>query len=144
MRLRTAAALIALAAAAVAACSHRLAFIAPDYEYEEDLTLSLDGSATLVVNASVPALIALRGVALDTALGSRADLLKAKIHDVYDSPYSHVMRVSSWIRYGRRFVGVRLRVPDIRALPKIAPFSWSAYELRTDVGQVVYRQTLST
>ena len=31
------------------------------YEYEEDLYLALDGSATLVVNASVPALVALRG-----------------------------------------------------------------------------------
>jgi hypothetical protein len=145
MRSRTAAALLALvAAAAVAACGHRIAFITPDYEYEEDLTLSLDGSATLVVNASVPALVVLRGLSLDTDLRTRADMLKARVHDLYDSPYSQVTRVSIWTRYGRRFVGVRLRVPDVRALPKIAPFSWAAYELRTDANQVVYRQTLST
>ena len=32
------------------------------YEYEEDLTIALDGSATLTVNASIPALVALRGL----------------------------------------------------------------------------------
>ena len=35
------------------------------YEYEEELYLGLDGSATLNVNASVPALVALRGVDLN-------------------------------------------------------------------------------
>ena len=34
---------------------------------EEDLYLALDGSATLVVNASIPALVALRGLDLDPA-----------------------------------------------------------------------------
>ena len=32
------------------------------YEYEEDIYLALDGSATVYVNAAVPALVALRGV----------------------------------------------------------------------------------
>lgn len=142
MRSRTAAALLALVAAAVAACGHRPGLISPDYEYEEDLTLSLDGSATLVVNASIPALVALRGLPLDTDLRTRADLLKTRVRDLYTSPYSQVVRVGTWMRYGRRFVGVRLRVPDIRALSKAAPFAWSSYELRADDDQVEYRQAL--
>ena len=32
------------------------------YEYEEDLYVSLDGSAELIVNASIPALVTLRGL----------------------------------------------------------------------------------
>ena len=44
--------------------------------------------------------------------------------------------------HGRRFVGVHLRVPDIRALPKAAPFSWAHYELREEGEQIVFRETL--
>ena len=35
------------------------------YEYEEDLYLSLDGTATLVVNSSLAALVALRGIDIE-------------------------------------------------------------------------------
>jgi hypothetical protein len=34
------------------------------YEYEEDMFLSLDGSATITVSASIPALNALRGTVI--------------------------------------------------------------------------------
>ena len=47
-------------ALAGAACGGRL--FGKVYEYEEDIYLSLDGSAELIVNASVPALVALRGL----------------------------------------------------------------------------------
>jgi hypothetical protein len=144
MRLRSVAALLAfVAAAAAASCTRAGGLIAPAYEYEEDVTLSLDGSATLIVNASVPALVALRGLPLDPDLHARGELLKSKIRELYSSPYSQVLRVATWTRYGRRFVGVRLRVPDIRALSKAAPFSWSTYELRAEANQVVYTQTVA-
>jgi hypothetical protein len=35
------------------------------YEYEEDLTIDLDGSGRLTINASLPALAALRGLDVD-------------------------------------------------------------------------------
>ena len=35
------------------------------YEYEEDMHVSLDGSADVIVNASIPALVSLRGLELD-------------------------------------------------------------------------------
>ena len=43
------------------------------YEYEEEIYLELDGSATVVVNASIPALVALRGLPLDPNPEARID-----------------------------------------------------------------------
>jgi hypothetical protein len=144
MRFRMRAVLLALAFTAVAACSGgRPAIFAPDYEYEEDLTLGLDGSGTLTVNTSVPALAALRGIHLDADPRSRTDVLKDQVRAAYASPYDEVTGVSVWNRYGRRFIGVRLNVPDIRALSKAAPFAWSAYELNEDGNEAVFRQTLT-
>ena len=141
-RLRAAALALVLGASA-AACSGRPGVLSPDYEYEEDLTLSLDGSGTLVVNASVPALAALHGLSINGDLKSRVDVLKEQVRAAYASPYADVLRVSVWTRYGRRFVGVRLRVPDIRALPNAPPFAWAKYELRERGEQLVFRETIS-
>ena len=145
MRASTVAVLIAtIIVAAVSACSGRgISPLAPEYEYEEDLTLSLDGSATMTVNASVPALIALRGPPLSADPRMRADQLKAQVRDVYTSPYTDVRRVSTWTRHGRRFVGVYLRIRDIRTLPKAAPFSWATYELRQDGEEMLFKHSLS-
>ena len=144
MQFRTRAALVTIAVAIVlGACNGQRGPLGPEYEYEEDLTLRLDGSATLVVNASVPALVALRGLPLSPELRTRGDQLKQQIQDLYASPFTKVGRISNWTRHGRRYVGIHLTVPDIRELPKAAPFSWAKYELREDAGQVVFRQTLS-
>ena len=55
--------LVVLAAslAASTACQN---VIARKYEYEEDVYLRLDGSATVYVNAAAPALVALRDAPL--------------------------------------------------------------------------------
>src|SRR5438552_1079154 len=69
MHARTRAALIAIVlAAALAACGGRSP-LGPDYEYEEDLTVSMDRSATLIVNTSVVALDALKGMSLNPDAG---------------------------------------------------------------------------
>jgi hypothetical protein len=57
-------------------------FLGKRYEYEEDVTISLDGSATLTINTSIPALVALRGLDLDPA-NSRVD--RDKIRASYKS-----------------------------------------------------------
>jgi len=143
MRFRLRAALVAaLVAAAAAGCNGRNGVLGPRYEYEEDLTLSLDGSATLVVNASIPALVALRGLSLDTNPRARVDLLTSKVRELYQSPYADVVRVTQWSRANRRFVGVRLRIPNIRELPKAPPFSWSTYELQQQNRETTFRHTL--
>ncbi|HEX6464283.1 MAG TPA: hypothetical protein VFZ98_07520 [Vicinamibacterales bacterium] len=149
MRFRLRAPLLAIVTiAAAAACSgSRPALLAPDYEYEEDLTLSLDGSATLVVNTSTAALAALHGIHLEGDLRSRADQLKSEVRSAYGSAYADVTSVTVWTRHGRRFIGVRLRVPDITALSKAPPFAWSTYELRPELrpdGELmIFRQTIS-
>ena len=57
---RVAVCVVLCCSAIAAACSGRV--LKPQYEYEEELYLDLDGSATLNLNASVPALVALHGV----------------------------------------------------------------------------------
>jgi hypothetical protein len=110
------------------------------YEYEEDLFLSLDGSADLIVNASLPALAALRGLDVSIAPATRLD--REKIRALYESSLTRVSRVSSWRRKGRRFVQVRLRIADVRKLSQVPPFAWSTYELTEKDGLYVYRQTI--
>jgi hypothetical protein len=133
---------VLVAAAAATACGRGAGLLSPQYEYEEDLTLTLDGSATLVVNASIPALITLRGLPLDPDPGVPADDLRRRVREVYTSPQTEVLRVNTWTKSGRRFVGVRMRIPDIRALPKAAPFAWSSYDLHQEDGHHVWRHTL--
>jgi hypothetical protein len=142
MLFRTRAALLAvLMAFAVARCGGRApALFGPQYEYEEDLTLSLDGSATMVVNASIAALAVLRGLPLSTDLSARVD--RDAVRALYTSPYAQVTRVSTWTRSKRRYVGVTLRVANIRDLPKAPPFSWSTYDLHQENGLTIFKQTL--
>ena len=99
--------------------------IARKYEYEEEVFLALDGSATVYVNASVPALVALRGVALPLDPNARLD--RTIVRDFYNTPVSTVESVTTSRREGRRYVHLRLDVPDIRRLGEAAPFAWSTY-----------------
>jgi hypothetical protein len=110
------------------------------YEYEEEIYLSLDGSATIYVNASVPALVHLRGLDLDTRPNAMVD--RAKVRTLYSTPVTSVARVSSWRRLGRRFVQVRVAVDDIRRLGEAGPFAWSTYHLESRDDQVTYRQKI--
>lgn len=130
-------------AAFAGACNGPRSPLGPAYEYEEDLTLKLNGSATLVVNASIPALVALRGLPLNLDPRARGDELKKQIQTLYASRYTKVGRVNAWTRQGRRFVGIHLTVTDVRSLVQSAPFSWARIELREDGPQVVFRETLS-
>ena len=99
--------------------------IARKYEYEEEIFLSLDGSATVYVNASVPALVALRGVSLPLDPSARLD--RAAVRDIYETPVSRVASVTTSRREGRRYVHLRIEVDDIRRLGEAAPFAWSTY-----------------
>ncbi len=126
--------------AAAAAC--RGGLLGRQYEYEEDLHLALDGSATLIVNASFPALVALRGLDIDPSPTSRVDRQKLReIRAAYESPVTSVIRVSPpWRRGGRRFVQIRLEIKDIRRLGEAGPFSWSQYQLSEQNGHHVFEQ----
>ncbi len=95
------------------------------YEYEEEIYLALDGSAVVYVNASVPALVALRGFKLPLDPNARLD--RMVVRDLYDTPVSRVESVTTSRKEGRRYVHLRLEVPDIRRLSEAAPFAWSTY-----------------
>jgi hypothetical protein len=101
--------------------------LAREYEYDEQIDLSLDGTAAVYVNASIPALVALRGADLDVNPQARLD--RARIRAIYEGPGVRVVAVSSYRRHGRRFVSVRLEVDDIRQLPRLPLFAWSEYRL---------------
>jgi hypothetical protein len=110
------------------------------YEYEEDVYLSLDGTATVYVNTSIAALDALRGTSFDTSPNARFD--RDAIRAYYSSPSIHVTRVSPSRRSGRRFVHVRAEVDDIRRLGDAAPFAWATYQFQRDDDRFKYGQSL--
>jgi len=64
-----------------------------------------------------------------------------KIRAAYESPVAAVTRVSPpWRRAGRRFVQVRMQVPDIRKVGDAGPFAWSHYALTIENGHHVFEQ----
>lgn len=130
-------ALVGVTAIVTAGCRDVLS---REYEYEEDVRLALDGSATVFVNASVPALVALRGA--DLPLDPRARLDRGDVERFFDTPASRVIRVSTSRRDNRRYVHVRIEVDDIRRLGAVAPFAWSRYAFDERDGLLVFTQEM--
>jgi hypothetical protein len=96
------------------------------YEYEEQVFLNIDGSAQVTLDASIPALVALRGLALDPAPLARTD--QAGIRDLFEQAGCRVTRVSSpWRRDGRRFVQLTLSVANVNTMGTCRPLSWATY-----------------
>jgi len=110
------------------------------YEYEEDIYLALDGTATVYVNSSIAALNALRGTSFDTNPATRVDTNAVRAY--YATADTHVTRVSPFRRSNRRFVSVRMDVDDIRRLGEAAPFAWSTYRFDARANQYIYLQTV--
>ena len=109
------------------------------YEYEEELYLALDGSATLNVNASVPALVALRGAALPLDASKRLD--RDQVRGLFAAPgVTPSVNVSR--RDGRRFVHVSLEVDRLDRLAHVPALAWSRYRFERDADVVEYRQTI--
>ena len=110
------------------------------YEYEEEIFLALDGSASVYVNASVPALVALRGMNLPLDPAARLD--RQVVREIYTSPVTEVANVTTSRRDGRRYVHLRVNVADIRKLGDAAPFAWSQYRYQDKDGLFEYSQTV--
>ncbi len=96
------------------------------YEYQEDLYLSLDGSASMFVSGSLPALVALYG--LDLSTDPRSPVDRAAIRRMFGAPGVDVSAIRTWRRWGRRFVMVRLDTADVRRLPAARPFAGAAFD----------------
>jgi hypothetical protein len=141
MRIRALGALAIASVLMVAAGCSAGRFFRP-YEYEEDMYLSLDGSATVYVNSSIAALNALRGTSFDA--GPRARIDREQVRSYFETPVTHVHgRVATSRRSDRQFVHVRLDVPDIRRLHEAAPFAWSTYQFTRDNSQYLYEQQVA-
>jgi hypothetical protein len=110
------------------------------YEYEEEMYLSLDGTATLYVNSSVAALNALRGSTFDTNPAKAPD--REAIRTFFSSPNTHVERITLSRRSNRRFIHVRLGIDSIETLNTAPPFAWSSYSFKRDGELFYFKQTV--
>jgi len=130
---------IALVLAVMAtACEGRGVF--RQYEYEEELYLSLDGTAIVYVNSSIPALNALRGTSFDT--GPNAPVDRAAVRDYFLTPGTRVIDVGTSRRASRWFVRVQVQVDDVRRLGETQAFAWSRYEFTRNGDAYVFRQSV--
>ncbi|MDP2321642.1 MAG: hypothetical protein Q8O42_20165 [Acidobacteriota bacterium] len=114
--------------------------ISRKYEYEEEIFLALDGSASVYVNASVPALVALRGATLPLDPAARLD--RRVVQEFFASPVTEVASVTTSRRDGRRYVHLRINVTDIRKLGEAAAFAWSQYRYQDKDDLFEFGQTL--
>lgn len=133
---RTAIVAVLLAATTLSGCGG----IRRDYEYEEELYLALDGTATLAVSASVPALVALRGA--DLPVDPRARIDRADVRRFFQGPAADVTAVSLSRRHGRRFVHATLTVRDVRRVAEHPAFAWSGYRFAAAGDVLEYRQAV--
>jgi hypothetical protein len=136
--MRIPAVLALLAAIVCTACSGGGLF--KSYEYEEEMYLSLDDTATLYVNSSVAALDALRGASFDVDPATTPD--RDALSAWFETPETHVTRVTFSRRSNRRFVHVRMDVAHVDRLGQTRPFAWSSYRFAREGELFIYRQTV--
>lgn len=115
-----------------------------EYEYEEQLYLSVDGSATVIVSGSIPALVALRGLPLDPEPAARVS--RQDVRDVFQRAGCDITSAGQpWRRHGRRFVQVRIETHDVRTLSNCRALAWSSYAFGPGdegAGTLRYRQVV--
>jgi hypothetical protein len=137
--MRLAAAVLALLMSV--SCSGGGLSLFQQYEYEEDMYLALDGSATLYVNGSMPALAALRGAPFDTRPEIAID--RDAVRRYFTTPVTEVnRRPATSRRNNRRYAHARVEVRDVRQLPSAPPFAWSSYSFERKDDLFVFKQTV--
>lgn len=130
--------LLVLVAIVAAACSNPLG---PKYEYEEQMYLKVDGSATVLIDASLAALVALRNLPVDRT--SAATIDRDRLRALFEAQGCGDVRVGQpWVRQGRRFVQVTIQAADMTALHACGPLSWSTYVFEKDQGGIHFEQTV--
>lgn len=135
---RPAVGLLVLMAIAAAGCSNPLA---PKYEYEEQMYLKVDGSATVLIDASLAALVALRNLPVDRS--SAATIDRDRLRALLEAAGCGDVRVGQpWVRQGRRFVQVTIQAADVNTLHACGPLSWSTYVFEKDDGGIHFKQTV--
>jgi len=96
------------------------------------------------VDASLPALVLLRGASFDPSITGPTD--RAAVRRLYESAGCPVDSVSRlWERRGRRFAQIQVSVKDLKTLTSCPLLAWSTYSLTPhsdDAQQLKYLQTL--
>jgi hypothetical protein len=129
---------IAMVLVVLTACSNPFG---KQYEYEEQIYLAIDGKATVIINSSIPALVALHGLPLDPSLRSAVD--RDQVRRLFATAGCDDVRVGQpWIRRGRRFVQIRVATPDVNQLKSCGPLAWSTYHLSREDQYLSYEQTV--
>ena len=129
---------LVVAALSATSCANPLA---RQYEYDEQTYLSIDGSATVVLSASVAALASMRGLSLDPS--PQARITSDDVRRVFEAAGCEVERAARpWRRDGRRFVQARLHIADVRKAASCAVLAWSSYGFEISPEQIRYTQTV--
>ena len=119
-------------------CSNPLA---RQYEYDEQTYLSTDGSATVILSASVASLVAMRGLQLDPSPNAR--ITSDDVRRVFEAAGCIVERAARpWRRSGRRFVQARIRVADVRKAASCGVLAWSTYGFEVSPNEIRYTQNV--
>jgi hypothetical protein len=122
----------------VAGCQNPLG---RQYEYEEQVYLGVDGKATVVIDTSIAALVALRGLAVDSS--SRLPVDRDQVRRLFSVAGCTNARVGqSWVRRGRRFIQVRVQTDDVRQLKSCGPLAWSSYLFEQQGNVIHYKQVV--
>jgi hypothetical protein len=126
-----AAGIVGLGSLAVAGCGNPLGV---EYEYDEQLYLGVDGSAELVINASIPALVALRNLPLNPDPAVPVD--RDQVRQAFSDPGCGEVTVNRpWTRNGRRFVQVVLEQNHVGHFANCGPVNWSTYSFVRSTGE---------
>jgi hypothetical protein len=121
-----------------AACTNPLG---RQYEYAEQLYLAVNGSATAVIDASIPSLVALHGLPLDPSLRAAVD--RDQVRRLFATSGCADVRVGQpWIRRGRRFVQIRVSAQHVTDLASCGPLSWSSYAFGPEGESLHFRQVV--
>jgi hypothetical protein len=129
--------------ASVAVAMSGCGLLGREYEYEEQVYLAANGSATVVIDSSVPALVALRGLAIDPAPSARID--REAIRSALTAGGCDVTRIPDpWRRHGRRFLQIRLTGADVKDFGRCTLTAWSTYSGLVPLadGSVRYQQAI--
>jgi hypothetical protein len=111
------------------------------YEYEEQLYLSVGGAATMVIDTSIPALVALRGLPIDPS--PRLSVDRDQIRRLYSVAGCPGARVGQpWVRRGRHFIQISVKTDDVRRLGACGPLAWSTYTFEQDGSVIHYKQVV--
>lgn len=136
--------MVLLAAVLLIGCRNPLA---RQYEYSEEMYLSVDGSASVIVESSIAALVALRNAPLDPSPDTPVD--REAIRRIYQEAGCDVRDVGQpWRRNGRRYVQIRLETGDVTRLSSCGMLSWSTYAFGATLDEergedvLLYRQTV--